>query len=191
MRTPRHFAVIVALTLSMCACTATLSTPRPVGAPPLSLVGQVATYGRQFVVAGDGALTGIDLAMGIGVIPRDAGIGVLNVMKKIADQAVKLAPVLRAIDTAQAGADRASKLSQARAIVAGISAAFDEALLPMPDGKSRTIVQAILTTAKALVGDFSKTLDSGTAIAFNDAADGFERMGATMHARVDALAAAQ
>jgi hypothetical protein len=188
MRTPRLIAIVAVGLLLSPAC-ALLTPPRPAGAPPLSTVGKIATYGRQFVVAGDGALTGLDLALGVGVIPRESGVAVLSVMKKIGDESVKLAPVLRAIDKATTGLERSSALSNARAIVAGITAAFDEALLPLPDGRSRTIVQAILNTAKALVLDFGGTLASGTTLVWNDVADSFEQMGRTMQARVDALTA--
>jgi hypothetical protein len=182
MRTPRQFAAIVLVfALLTPGCTNGFMTPpaQPGTTTPTtqSIVGQVAIYGRQFVVAGDGALTGLDLVIGANLIDRQIGVSILTVMKRAGDEAVRLAGVLRVIDNTRDGLQRSSGIQKAAAIVSGIGALFDDSIITINDPRARTIVAAILQTVKALVGDFSKVLASGAPVSYAAEADAFEAFG--------------
>lgn len=192
MRT-RLLALTLTALLVVPACTLLQPVPATpgsgVGAP--SFVGQVAIYGRQFVVAGDGALTALDLLIGSNIIDRPTGVGILTVMKRMGDESVRLAGMLRVIDQTRTGLERASAIQRARAVVAGIIAMFDDALVPIPNERLRTITAAALATAKAIVGDFDRTLAAPpTTVDWNLEADAIEAAGLRLSTEAAAALAA-
>lgn len=96
----RLILCIALLTTVGCAPKTPVNTPTP------SKIGQTAVIGRQFVVAGTGAVRGLDTVMSSGMLPVEYGVPVLKVLHEIGEQAVRLADILRAIDEARTAAER-------------------------------------------------------------------------------------
>jgi hypothetical protein len=124
----------------------------------LTPIAKTAVYGRQFVIAGNGALRGLDTVMSTGVLPATYGIPVLEVMRRVGVEAQRLADVLTALDEATAPQERADAVSRAQAIVAQMSRLIDSATIPIPDEKVRATVSSALATLSAILRDFGDSI---------------------------------
>lgn len=126
--------------------------------PNVSPIGQTAVLGRQFVVAGTGAVRGLDAVMESGMLPVEYGVPVLSVMKRVGDEAVRLADILRAIDEAKTAAQRTDAIGRARAVIVGMRSLLDGAALPIADSKAKSVVVSALSTLSAILLDFGDAL---------------------------------
>jgi hypothetical protein len=128
----------------------------------LNPIAKTAVYGRQFVIAGNGVLRGLDEVMASGVLPRDVGLQILQVMKQAGEQSSRLADALKSIDASVSTADRSTGIALAKSIVAGIQKLLDDAVIRIP-ASAKSIVSSILATFSTLLADFNTLLPTLTA----------------------------
>lgn len=152
----KRVALALVIVLLAPACSLGLQSP-VTNRPQLSAIGKTAVYGRQFVIAGNGVLTGIDTVMENGVLPREHGITLLRVMQRIGDEAVRLADILKLLDQATTATQQTSLVARAQSVVATMRTLLDSAILPIADTRARAIMSSTTATFSALLSDFGTT----------------------------------
>jgi RecA/RadA recombinase len=143
-------SVLLALVLVGCAPKAPPTTNSS------TLIGTAAVRGRQLVIAGDATVTAMDNLLTAQVLTGEQGLPVLRVLRRVGAEAVRLADVLRSVDSVQQGGP--TKLAQAKAIVAEMQRLLATASIPLTDTRIRAIVDAALKSFSSLLDDFALDL---------------------------------
>jgi predicted small lipoprotein YifL len=150
-----RLAAVATVALVLTGCGAKLP-------PNASPVAKVSVAGRQFLIAAKAAVEGIDQVITAELLPRDQGVQVLAILERAGEESVRLADILLVIAETREATVGQDSYTEAAQIVTGIQRLIDEAVVPIADGKLKTIVRAALGSARALLLDLASQIAAVT-----------------------------